>query len=54
MAVQVCTYKGEKRQYVLDIDGVEDPKDTAERRRALERFTRSYLPVAMEAEGCRP
>ncbi|WP_275428457.1 hypothetical protein [Streptomyces sp. CS090A] len=41
-------------QYVLSIDGVEDPKDTAERRRLLEEFLRSQLPVAMEAEGCRP
>ncbi len=54
MAVQVCTYKGEKRQYVLALDGVEDPNDTAERRRVLEKFLRSQLPVAMEAEGCRP
>ncbi|MEV6782395.1 hypothetical protein [Streptomyces sp. NPDC051098] len=54
MAVQACTYNGEKMQYVLSIDGVEDPKDTAERRRVLEKFLRSQLPVAMEAEGCRP
>jgi len=54
MAVQACTYKGEKSQYVLVIDGVEDPEDTAERRRLLEKFLRSQLPVAMEAEGCRP
>ncbi|MFG3407824.1 hypothetical protein [Streptomyces sp. NPDC048142] len=54
MAVQACTYKGEKSQYVLVIDGVENPKDTAERRRVLEEFLRSQLPVAMEAEGCRP
>ncbi|MFI1932419.1 hypothetical protein [Streptomyces sp. NPDC020330] len=54
MAVQACTYKGEKSQYVLVIDGVEDPEDTAERRRILEEFLRSQLPVAMEAEGCRP
>ncbi|MFH9266161.1 hypothetical protein ACH4KN_18160 [Streptomyces sp. NPDC017546] len=54
MAVQACTYKGEKSQYVLVIDGVEDPEDTAERRRILEQFLRSQLPVAMEAEGCRP
>lgn len=54
MAVQACTHKGEKRQYVLAVDGVDNPKDTVERRRVLERFTRSYLPVAMEAEGCRP
>lgn len=54
MAVQACTYKGEKSQYVLVIDGVEDPEDTAERRRLLEAFLRSQLPVAMDAEGCRP
>ncbi|EHM23949.1 hypothetical protein SPW_7699 [Streptomyces sp. W007] len=54
MAVQACTYKGEKSQYVLVIDGVENPEDTAERRRVLEEFLRSQLPVAMEAEGCRP
>lgn len=54
MAVQACTYKGEKMQYVLAMDGVEDPEDTAERRRLLEEFLRSQLPVAMEAEGCRP
>ncbi|MYW31828.1 hypothetical protein GT040_21730 [Streptomyces sp. SID2119] len=54
MALQACTYEGEKMQYVLSIDGVEDPKDTAERRRLLEEFLRSQLPVAMEAEGCRP
>ncbi|PCG84110.1 hypothetical protein CIB93_21305 [Streptomyces sp. WZ.A104] len=54
MAVQACTYKGEKSQYVLVIDGVENPKDTAERRRILEEFLRSQLPVAMQAEGCRP
>lgn len=54
MAVQACTYKGEKMQYVLAMDGVEDPEDTAERRRLLEKFLRSQLPVAMEAEGCRP
>ncbi|MFF7015920.1 MULTISPECIES: hypothetical protein [Streptomyces] len=53
MALQACTYKGEKMQYVLSIDGVEDPKDTAERRRLLEGFLRSQLPIAMEAEGCR-
>jgi len=54
IAVQACTYKEEKRQYVLAFDGVDNPKDTAERRQAIERFARSYLPVAMEAEGCRP
>ncbi|MFI1225593.1 MULTISPECIES: hypothetical protein [unclassified Streptomyces] len=54
MAVQACTYQGEKSQYVLDIDGVEHPADTAKRRRVLEEFLRSQLPVAMEAEGCRP
>ncbi|MFE3721218.1 hypothetical protein [Streptomyces cyaneofuscatus] len=54
MALQACTYKGEKMQYVLSIDGVEDPKDTAERRRLLEEFLRSQLPVTMEAEGCLP
>ncbi|WP_405413293.1 hypothetical protein [Streptomyces rubiginosohelvolus] len=54
MAVRACTHQGEKRQYVLDLDGVDRPQDTAERRRALEEFLRSQLPVAMEAEGCRP
>ncbi|WP_435856521.1 hypothetical protein [Streptomyces parvus] len=54
MAVQACTYKGERSQYVLSIDGVEDPKDIEKRRRILEEFLRSQLPVAMEAEGCRP
>lgn len=54
MAVQACTYKGEKMQYVLAMDGVEDPENTAERRRLLEKFLRSQLPVAMEAEGCPP
>ncbi|MGC5535640.1 hypothetical protein [Streptomyces sp. SR-10] len=54
MAVQACTYRGEKSQYVLVIDGVKDPEDTAERRRLLEEFLRSQLSVAMEAEGCRP
>ncbi|MFI1225591.1 MULTISPECIES: hypothetical protein [unclassified Streptomyces] len=54
MALKACTYNGEKMQFVLAIDGVEDPKDTAERRRILEKFLRSQLPVAMEAEGCRP
>ncbi|MFD5346319.1 hypothetical protein ACFWJY_21740 [Streptomyces anulatus] len=54
MALKACTYNGEKMQYVLSIDSVEDPKDTAERRRVLEEFLRSQLPVAMEAGGCRP
>ncbi|MFI5477602.1 hypothetical protein ACIBAB_00615 [Streptomyces rubiginosohelvolus] len=54
MAVRACTHQGEKRQYVLDLDGVDRPQDTAERRQALEEFLRSQLPVAMEAEGCRP
>ncbi|MFH9396006.1 hypothetical protein [Streptomyces sp. NPDC017556] len=54
MALKACTYNGEKMQYVLSIDSVEDPEDTAERRRLLEAFLRSQLPVAMEAEGCRP
>ncbi|WP_373561377.1 hypothetical protein [Streptomyces sp. rh34] len=54
MALRACTYQGEKMQFVLAIDGVEDPEDTAERRRLLEAFLRSQLPVAMEAEGCRP
>lgn len=54
MAVQACTYKGEKSQYVLSIDGVEDPKDIEKRRRILEEFLRSQLPVAMKAEGCHP
>ncbi len=54
MAVRACTHQGEKRQYVLDIDAVDHPQDTPERRRALERFVRAQLPVAMEAEGCRP
>ncbi|WP_257138306.1 hypothetical protein [Streptomyces sp. rh34] len=54
MAVQACTYKGEKSQYILDIDGVDTPKDTAERRGALEKLLRAHLPVIMEAEGCRP
>lgn len=54
MALKACTYNGEKMQYVLSIDSVEDPEDTAERRRILEEFLRSQLPVTMEAEGCRP
>ncbi|WP_274030729.1 hypothetical protein [Streptomyces sp. MMBL 11-1] len=54
MALRACTYQGERMQFVLAIDGVEDPEDTAERRRVLEQFLRSQLPVAMEAEGCRP
>ncbi|MEU8564354.1 hypothetical protein AB0C45_23105 [Streptomyces cyaneofuscatus] len=54
MAVQACTYKGEKSQYILDIDGVDLPKDTAERRGALEKLLRAHLPVIMAAEGCRP
>ncbi|MGC5535639.1 hypothetical protein [Streptomyces sp. SR-10] len=54
MAVRACTYKGEKSQYILDIDGVDRPKDTAERRGALEKLLRAHLPVLMEAEGCRP
>ncbi|MFH8691470.1 hypothetical protein ACH4EC_31950 [Streptomyces anulatus] len=54
MALKACTYNGEKMQYVLSIDSVEDPEDTTERRRVLEEFLRSQLPVAMEAEGCRP
>ncbi|MFD0036131.1 hypothetical protein ACFVIZ_00605 [Streptomyces anulatus] len=54
MAVQACTYKGKKSQYILEIDGVDNPKDTAERRGALEKLLRAHLPVIMEAEGCRP
>ncbi|MEV8445160.1 hypothetical protein [Streptomyces parvus] len=54
MALRSCTYQGEKMQFVLAIDGVEDPQDTAERRRILEEFLRSQLPVAMKAEGCHP
>ncbi|MEU0101551.1 hypothetical protein [Streptomyces sp. NPDC006267] len=54
MALKACTYKGEGMQYVLAIDGVEDPKDITERRHLLEKFLRSQLPVAMEEEGCRP
>ncbi|MEU4919963.1 hypothetical protein AB0G29_11450 [Streptomyces parvus] len=54
MALKACTYNGEKMQYVLSIDGVQDPKGIEERRRILEDFLRSQLPVAMKAEGCRP
>ncbi|MGW1296606.1 hypothetical protein [Streptomyces sp. NPDC002533] len=54
MAVQACTYRGEKRQYILEIDGVDHPANTAERRKALEKLLRAHLPVAMEAEGCPP
>ncbi|MFE6913289.1 hypothetical protein [Streptomyces rubiginosohelvolus] len=54
MAVQACTYKGEKSQYILEIDWVDTPKNTAERREALEKLLRAHLPVIMEAEGCRP
>ncbi|MEU5283910.1 hypothetical protein AB0G97_07805 [Streptomyces sp. NPDC020755] len=54
MAVQMCTYNGERSQYILEIDGVDHPKDTAERRKALERLLQAHLPVIMEAEGCRP
>ncbi|MFI1225592.1 MULTISPECIES: hypothetical protein [unclassified Streptomyces] len=54
MAVQACTYKGRKSQYILEIDWVDNPKNTAERRAALEKLLRAHLPVIMEAEGCRP
>jgi hypothetical protein len=54
MAVQACTYKGEKSQYVLEIDWADNPKNIADRRGALEKLLRAHLPVAMEAEGCRP
>ncbi|SBU95040.1 hypothetical protein YW5DRAFT_04991 [Streptomyces sp. Ncost-T6T-1] len=54
MAVQACTYKGEESQYILEIDWVDTPKNTAERREALEKLLRAHLPVIMEAEGCRP
>ncbi|XCM31610.1 hypothetical protein ABXI76_21610 [Streptomyces parvus] len=54
MAVQACTYKGEESQYILEIDWVDTPKNTAERREALEKLLRAHLPVVMEAEGCRP
>ncbi|MFJ7329345.1 hypothetical protein ACIQVN_24285 [Streptomyces cyaneofuscatus] len=54
MAVQACTYKGKKSQYILEIDGVDNPKDIAERREALVKLLRAHLPVIMAAEGCHP
>ncbi|MYV59784.1 hypothetical protein GTW37_09805 [Streptomyces sp. SID4931] len=54
MAVQACTYKGEKRQYILEIDRVDHPANTVERREALQKLLRAHLPVIMKAEGCRP
>ncbi|WP_432022815.1 hypothetical protein [Streptomyces parvus] len=54
MAVQACTYKGEERQYILEIDSVDHPANTVERREALQKLLRAHLPVIMKAEGCRP
>lgn len=53
-AVRACTYKGERRQFVMAFDGVDTPKDTAERRKAIEAFARSQLPNALKAHGCEP
>ncbi|MCF6526396.1 hypothetical protein HOY81_25460 [Streptomyces sp. JJ36] len=51
--VRACTYEGERRQYVLSFDGVDHPEDTGDRRKAIERFARSYLPSALKAHDCR-
>ncbi|MFI0878188.1 hypothetical protein ACWDBC_04565 [Streptomyces parvus] len=54
MAVQACTYKREERQYIREIDRVDHPANTVERREALQKLLRAHLPVIMKAEGCRP
>lgn len=49
-----CPPKGKDTTLALEVDlFTSTPKDVSERRKALERFLRSYLPTAAKAQGCR-
>ncbi|MBL1100922.1 hypothetical protein [Streptomyces coffeae] len=49
-----CAPKGKDTTFALEVSlSSPTPKDVSERRKALERFLRSYLPTAAKAQGCR-
>ncbi|WP_063729190.1 hypothetical protein [Streptomyces sp. RTd22] len=49
-----CPPKGKDTTLAVEVDlSTPTPKDVSERRKALERFLRSYLPTAAKAHGCR-
>ncbi|WP_431772847.1 hypothetical protein [Streptomyces cucumeris] len=49
-----CPPKGKDTTLAVEVHLFTDtPKDVSERRKAVERFMRSYLPTAVRAHGCR-
>ncbi|MGC5361919.1 hypothetical protein ACPXCE_09560 [Streptomyces sp. DT24] len=55
LAVKACTYKGRARKFVVLVDLVPDepvPGDVEKRRAVLDAFLRSYLPHALDHQGC--
>ncbi|MEU8827003.1 hypothetical protein [Streptomyces sp. NPDC048636] len=49
-----CPPKGKDTTLALEVHlSSPAPEDVSERRKALERFLRAYLPTAVEAQGCR-
>ncbi|MEU9014137.1 hypothetical protein AB0D12_31090 [Streptomyces sp. NPDC048479] len=53
MSVGACTYKGVRRKLAVEVElKGEVPDDTQERRRMLSDFLKSYLPEALQAQGC--
>ncbi|WP_432013255.1 hypothetical protein [Streptomyces cucumeris] len=48
-----CAPKGKDTTFALEVHlSSPTPEDVSERRKALERFLRSYLPTAAKAHGC--
>lgn len=53
LAVTECTHKGKRMQYVIELDLATDtPEKTADRRSAVLKFFRAYVPVAAKKQGC--
>jgi hypothetical protein len=52
LVVQDCVYQGKDLQFELSVLTAYKRKDLAEWREALEDFTRSYFPSALEESGC--
>lgn len=53
LAVTDCTYRGERKQYAVELDLATDtPEKTADRRDAVLTFFRSHVARAAHQQGC--
>ncbi len=53
IAVARCTFKGKPHNFAVEVQlGTDYPKKPEERRKALLKFFRAYVPAAVKKQGC--